>query len=290
MAIWGSELETNVAHLEGNPSGPEVHIRPRESTPGASDSFFAVGAFESGGTGGSVSLVAKSADAWLHRDEGALLGHTLFATRGAPAVPRLADGLVSRSGIARFEPLDPPVATPLQIEFALPESLRGAIETLAIYSISPDGGVNALDTTLEPESGTRAYSPMAGSALVARTRTLGSFALIEDQSPPRIVSVRPANGKTITARRPRLTVHFTELGKGLDDEATRFTLDGQRLIPEYDPDAALIKATPKEPLALGVHTFEVTIRDNAGHETSATSRFTVSAGATSTKKSKRSAK
>lgn len=233
-------------------------------------------------------LAARCEGATLAIEKGAVAGRCLVATADALVLPVLSNGLFQRSQVARFDPVDLPLRTPVEIQFDLPADSADDSERLFICSVDPSGAVSALSTRIETKES--ALPRPARNQAVAKTRTLGTFALIEDLSPPRITSVRPANGKTITSKRPQLTVNVSELGKGLDDEATRFTLDGERLIPEYDPDAALIKATPKEPLSLGPHTFEVTIRDKAGHETSATSRFTVSAGATSTKKSKRGAK
>ncbi|MFN0150623.1 MAG: M23 family metallopeptidase [bacterium] len=271
----------------GNAGGRRLRVRWRGA---ASDSFSTVsemGPFDFTADQLHPGFIARTSNAAIGGADGTFLGMTTLATRVPPSDARPAVGLVQHGESARFEPMDPPIAKPLEIVFALPEPLREVADRLAICSVDASGGVSALNTSLETrrtaEVGTR-------DQLVAKTRTLGTFALIEDQSPPRITSLKPANGKTITSKRPQLTVHVSEIGKGLDDEATRFTLDGERLIPEYDPDAALIKATPKAPLSLGAHTFEVTIRDKAGHETSATSRFTVSAGATKTKKTKRSAK
>ena len=95
-------------------------------------------------------------------------------------------------------------------------------------------------------------------------RRYGRFALLADEAPPRIISVRPAAGG-VTDRRPEIAAHVTEVGKGLGWDGVVFVLDGERIAAEYDPDRSI--ARPFEPprLAPGPHRLGVSAIDRAGN-------------------------
>ena len=190
-----------------------------------------------------------------------LLGDAFVATSSDVAMPSLARGLTLHGTPFRAEPMDIPLSKQATLRpTAMPDVANP--ERLGVFRVWSDGEIEPLSS---------------GSDGSVKTWLLGTFAIIEDQSPPQIVRVRPASGSTISATRPQLIVDVKDDGKGIDDEATRFVLDGQRLIPEYDPEANVITAKPKAALERGTHTFEVTIRDEAGLETSKTTEFTVGA-------------
>jgi hypothetical protein len=65
-------------------------------------------------------------------------------------------------------------------------------------------------------------------------------------------------------------------GSGIGSEKdVILMLDGKRLISRYDPPIEAVIYQPGEPLTLGEHLLEVIVRDRAGNQSHATSRFTV---------------
>jgi len=95
-------------------------------------------------------------------------------------------------------------------------------------------------------------------------RRYGRFALLADEAPPRIVSVRPVAG-AITSKRPELVAHVTEVGKGLSWNGVVFVLDGDRLAAEYDPDRGTARPFDSPRLSPGRHRLQVSAIDLAGN-------------------------
>jgi len=197
-----------------------------------------------------------------------LYGPTLFTASSPPTTPLPSPGLRERGAPVRFDPLRALLKKPAEVHFWLPDSLQPIARRLAVYSVGRRGGVTSIDGALDDATG----------EFVATTRHLGTFVLLEDTVAPRLSSPRPAPGAVLTNARPRLSVRVADVGEGLDDEGVRFTIDGTRLIPEYDPEAGTIVARPKAALAAGPHRMEVRVSDKAGNDASIVSRFTVGAG------------
>lgn len=222
--------------------------------------FYRVGA-ESLGT-----LAALDGRSRVVISRGGVFGATLLTASGEPNRPTPPEGLALRAAPVRFAPDDAILAKPAEVRFAMPDSLAPVARRLAVYSVAAGGRVTSLGGALDAATG----------EIVATTRRLGTFALVEDASAPRLSAVRPAPGAAVANRSPRLSVRVAEIGEGLDDEGVEMTLDGARLIPEYDPEAGIVKARPKTPLAPGAHTLSIRLADKAGNAASITSRFTVS--------------
>lgn len=112
-----------------------------------------------------------------------------------------------------------------------------------------------------------------GRYLTAKVRALGHFAVMIDETPPEVSSLQPTQGSTVTT--PRFSARVLDQGSGIGRERDLvLELDGQRLISEYDPEAALVTAVPDAPLAPGSHTFVITVRDRAANETRRQVTFT----------------
>jgi len=112
---------------------------------------------------------------------------------------------------------------------------------------------------------------LEGDEVEAATRSLrclfrryGRFALLADESPPRIFGVHPAAGG-VTGRRPEITAHVIEVGKGLAWDGVAFVLDGARIPAEYDPDRGVARPFEDPRLAPGPHRLSVRATDRAGN-------------------------
>lgn len=113
-------------------------------------------------------------------------------------------------------------------------------------------------------------------AIGARVRAFSTFALLEDQIAPLIWRVRPKDGSQTRRRRPTLSAKVKDVGSGIgQEENVILVLDGQTLISQYDPPVEAVFHKPKEHLALGEHLLEILVRDRAGNQTRAQSRFTI---------------
>ena len=109
-----------------------------------------------------------------------------------------------------------------------------------------------------------------------RSRQLGRFGLLLDDTPPIIDSVRPQSGSTVESRRPHLSAAVADSGSGISrEEQVALLLDGRQLISIYDPDANLVTFEPSEDLSAGEHELVVIVRDNCTNETRKRSVFRI---------------
>ena len=256
--------EEDAARRYKGGAGSQIVVR-RKVPASWGEHLLCVGPFFRADPGAHVDVVALSRSARVAIPRDGLFGEALLTASAEPRRPTLTRGLALRAEPARFDPADLLLREKAEVRFAVPDSLRPAAARLAVYSVELDGSVECLGGALDEATG----------EIVATTRALGTFVLLEDASPPRLSRPRPADGAAIANARPRLLVRVAETGEGLDDEGVLFTIDGERLIPEYDPDAGHIVARPKRPLARGPHRVEVRLADKAGNEATLTSRFTV---------------
>lgn len=230
-----------------------------------SNASYRIGPFVRGMPGVATEIKTNSAHARLRVPANALFSEALLAATPPPKYLIMDRNLIRRADAADFLPPDLLLREKVEVRFAVPDSLRPRAERLGVYSVEPGGSKERLGGTFDPETG----------EIVAKTGALGTFLLLEDASRPRLSRPRPADGATTSNTRPRLLIRVAETGEGLDDEGIRFTIDGERLIPEYDPDAGHIVARPKRPLARGAHRVEVRLADKAGNEATTSWRFTV---------------
>ena len=105
-----------------------------------------------------------------------------------------------------------------------------------------------------------------GRLVGARIRALGPFAVLVDDTPPEIGSLRTASGSEPGSRHT-FSAQVADAGSGIGrEEDVELELDGVRLISEYDPEGDTVVAQADEPLPPGDHRLVVTVRDMAGNE------------------------
>ncbi|MCK4596709.1 hypothetical protein KAU04_01675, partial [bacterium] len=113
-------------------------------------------------------------------------------------------------------------------------------------------------------------------AIGAKVKSFSTFALLEDRIDPAIWRVRPRNGSRTRHHRPAISAKVRDTGSGIGgEENVTLVLDGQILISRYDPPVESISYRPQEPLDPGEHLLEVLVRDRAGNQARAQSRFTI---------------
>lgn len=104
-------------------------------------------------------------------------------------------------------------------------------------------------------------------SVAGEVRYLSSYALLEDTLPPKISRVSIASGEKIRVKKPRITAVVKDDLSGIgSDEDLVVEIDGEWMIPEYDPEKKTLVTRPISPLGLGKHLLTIRVRDRAGNE------------------------
>jgi hypothetical protein len=116
-----------------------------------------------------------------------------------------------------------------------------------------------------------------GRRIVGAVRSIGTFALMRDVSPPRALLRRPPSrtGAASPYARWALEASVIERGSGVDPGGSGFVVDGTRVPTEYDVDEGRLRWRPRTAPALGRHRYEAVVTDRAGNVTRATGAFVV---------------
>ena len=175
--------------------------------------------------------------------------------------PKASEGLRATALGCRLGPADAAFDEPVRLSLRVPAGVP--LEKAGVYSGNGRG-----------RWGFRGNDRLEGGRyLTAKVRALGHFAVMIDETPPEVSRVQPRQGSTVTT--PRFSARVLDQGSGIGRERDLvLELDGKRLISEYDPEAALVRAVPDAPLAPGPHTLVITVRDRAANETRRRVTFT----------------
>jgi hypothetical protein len=110
----------------------------------------------------------------------------------------------------------------------------------------------------------------------AQVRYLSRYALLEDTLPPKINGLSIAEGMRVKANRPKITATLRDdLSGFVSDEQVVVEIDGEWMIPEYDPDKQILIVQPLSPLSADKHLLTIWVRDRAGNETEVKREFFV---------------
>jgi len=108
----------------------------------------------------------------------------------------------------------------------------------------------------------------------ASSSALGAFTLLKDDEAPRISQITPGDGKTVPGARPKVRFALSDNLSGIgSDQQLTILIDGEWVIPEYDPELLLVKAEPARPLSPGRHTLEIRATDMAGNSRTVKTSF-----------------
>jgi hypothetical protein len=114
------------------------------------------------------------------------------------------------------------------------------------------------------------------STISGRVKSFGTYALVRDNSPPQILGLQPASGTHLSSRSPTLKARFRDRLSGISGEDNMIlSLDGNRVIAEYDPEQLLLFYKVKQPLSSGQHQVSILVRDRCGNEAERTHTFWV---------------
>ncbi|UCD95013.1 MAG: hypothetical protein JSU69_02890, partial [Candidatus Zixiibacteriota bacterium] len=119
-------------------------------------------------------------------------------------------------------------------------------------------------------------SEISQNIISAESDFVGTFAVIEDTKSPRVKKIYPPKGKTVKTALPKISCTIEDNLSGIkDDGNVTVLLDGQWLIPEYDPETKRLETYPRSALANGQHDLVIKFSDRAGNERSVFSYFFV---------------
>ena len=94
----------------------------------------------------------------------------------------------------------------------------------------------------------------------------GSFAAIIDYDAPSISKLTIFDGGSYNDPQPPVNFILEDTISGIeDDRSIRIEVDGQWLIPEYDPESGWVRSKPLEPLETGRHHLGIMVTDRAGN-------------------------
>ncbi len=136
-------------------------------------------------------------------------------------------------------------------------------EKLALY-VNNGGGWNL--TGAERNRQMRAF-------LLRTGHSLGSFGLLSDEQRPTISRWRASS--TNAKGRPLFSFSVRDNLSGVDDDEINVFLNGERIIPEYDPEKKIVFYIPLDPLPRGRYTAQIEVKDRVGNAAHLTKTLTV---------------
>ena len=169
---------------------------------------------------------------------------------GLPAP--LGDGLRRVSSVVRLHPAELVLNEPAELWLELLSGMFPDRAALFVYNEKKsrwDMVDNLIDST----------------RVGGQIRRPGMFCLLRDIAAPVVIGTRPADGDTLSDRRPEIAVTMEDTGSGLHWSGLELTLDGATMIAEWDPEAAELRARPVVPLARGTHIVRVSATDRVGN-------------------------
>lgn len=100
----------------------------------------------------------------------------------------------------------------------------------------------------------------------SKVRYLSDYALLEDEKSPQIRILYPKKLHHTKNRRPKIEalVYDDLSGFGSEDDIKVF-LDGEWLIPEYDPEKRILISKPNSNLSYGWHNLKISAKDRMGN-------------------------
>ncbi|MGB2981805.1 MAG: M23 family metallopeptidase [Candidatus Zixiibacteriota bacterium] len=164
-----------------------------------------------------------------------------------------------------FEPSTVPFNGRARVSLRYPEAGCDPAR-LGLYELIGEGGWRFIGQELDS----------LNRSVAGEVRYLSRYALLEDTLPPKISRVSIASGEKIRVKMPRITAVVKDDLSGIgSDEDMLVEIDGEWLIPEYDPEKQILVTRPISPLALGKHLLTIGVKDRAGNETEVKREFFV---------------
>jgi hypothetical protein len=130
-------------------------------------------------------------------------------------------------------------------------------QKLGLYELTEGGWWRSIGMDLDT----------ANKTVSGKVRYFSTYALLEDTQPPLIKGVDPYDGKKIRQRKPKIKALVRDDLSGVgSDQDILITIDGEWMIPEYDPETSVLVTRPIFPLSFGKHELLISVKDSAGNK------------------------
>ena len=109
-----------------------------------------------------------------------------------------------------------------------------------------------------------------------KVRNLSTYALLEDTKPPEVKDIYPKPNARINGENLIITAWVRDELSGIgSDLDIKVFLDGEWLIPEYDPEKFILISKPFKTLSPGWHQLVIKAKDRMGNEKKVKSEFKI---------------
>ncbi len=99
-----------------------------------------------------------------------------------------------------------------------------------------------------------------------KVRYLSDYALLEDEKSPQIRILYPKKSQRTKRRRPKIkALIYDDLSGFSSEDDIEVSLDGEWLIPEYDPEKRILISKPNSNLSYGWHNLKISAKDRMGN-------------------------
>jgi len=112
---------------------------------------------------------------------------------------------------------------------------------------------------------------VVGGKVVLPVGRFDAFALLRDNSRPRVLGLDPSGAQRPMTEHPVFRVKVEDQGSGLNYDGVHLILDGLELESEFDPDRGWAVASPAGPLTPGIHSGTAWAVDRSGNRSEAVS-------------------
>jgi hypothetical protein len=116
----------------------------------------------------------------------------------------------------------------------------------------------------------------ASKTVSGKVRYFSTYALLEDTKPPLIKKVDPFPGKKTKQKKPKIEAMVRDDLSGIgSDQDILVTIDGEWMIPEYDPETNVLFTRPTSPLSYGKHELLISVKDRCSNRSEVRRNFFV---------------
>jgi len=164
-------------------------------------------------------------------------------------------GIPTASDIYEIKPNNFPVFESISISIRA-DSIPGW-GRWSIFKTNGENRFNYLPATIDSTTMT----------FTARTSSFGKFIVAADTVPPEVLIENPKSGKVYKST-PKIKLFLKDSLSGIGGEDHySLSIDGNYVLPEWDPEEDFIIGIPEHDLTSGNHIFSATIRDRSGNVT-----------------------
>jgi len=216
--------------------------------------------------GSSITIISTDTYCSMRSKKSSLVNPTLMWIEAVHKYAPIDHGnLISR--VYQLQPYERPLLTPINIAIRY-KSKYNDQKRMHLYYYDQREGWTFIPSTNNKDRG----------VISGEVKQLDAIAIIEDKSPPLILSSHPGNnGKYPSLELDQIKIRIDDKLSGFDPKESSFDLflDNLPLIYTYQPKLKIISFDLSRPLSIGKHTMQIAIQDQAGNKTNKIIEFSV---------------